>query len=221
MRRASPIVRSVRLSLAVAGSLFALAAQAQSPPQERSQGFRAGLTVPVATGDQRTLAPSVGFGAQVRLDKMLPGWPFGVAFISSYDQFFRFLDDQNVVLDDGSELVIPQAQAINYSSFMGALTGRGFLGPVMFHAEAGGGLVVGFFHGIAQGTDPEIFERGLFPAVSGGGGVGFTFGKNGVVDLSTRYRVSFLDNKVVSRNGRDVKVFNDVLSTSLTVGYLF
>lgn len=209
------------LPLAGACTLWANSAQAQDSLPDRSRGFRAGLTVPVATGDQRSLAPTVGFGAQVRLDRMLPGLPVGVAFLSTYDQFFVFFDDQEAVLADGTILATPKAQSVNYSSFMGAVTGRAYAGPLMFHAEGGAGLVVGFFHGVAQNTDPEIFERGLFPALSAGGGLALTFGQNGIIDLSARYRLSLLDNDLVERGGQSFKVFNDVLSTSLSIGYLF
>src|SRR5690606_33633852 len=81
--------------------------------QKPLQGFRVGVRMPIATGEQRALTPDVGFGVEVRLDTASRRLPFGFAFVCGYDEFFLSLPDRELVLSDGSVLVLSQTQTLS------------------------------------------------------------------------------------------------------------
>ena len=170
---------------------------AQASP---SEGFRAGLRLPVGTGDHNALVPAIGLGVETRLDFGSPSLPVGFAFICSYDEFFAALPDQVVTLPDGGTLLRPQSQSLSYSSFFATGTLRGVLGHVVAHAELGAGVSIGFFHGVPTERDAEVFASEFLLSGMGGAGLSVLFGKQGVIDLL---------------------IFEDFFSFGLTAGYFF
>jgi hypothetical protein len=185
------------------------------------QGFRAGVSVPVAMGDQRGLTPALGFGADVRLDSASRRYPWGAALLCSYDEFILQLPDREVELSDGSTILIAEAQSLSYASFLGAGTLRASLGPFTARAESGAGVVVGFFHGPAQAADPEVFSKALMPAVFAGAGLALHIREQWVVDLTFRYRHLLFNDETVQRNNAQLRVFNDTVHFGVTAGYFF
>jgi hypothetical protein len=199
-----------------ASSWFAISAQA-SP----SEGFRAGFRLPVGTGTHSALVPAVGLGIETRLDLGDASLPLGFAFICSYDQFFSALPDQVAELPGGGVIVRPQAQSMSFSSFYGAATLRGRLGPLLAHADLGAGISIGFFHGVATERDPEVFTSEFLLSGMGGAGLSVLIGKQGVIDLTGRYQHMLLNDKTVLREGNDLLLFEDFFSIGLSAGYLF
>jgi hypothetical protein len=185
------------------------------------EGFRAGVRVPFATGDQRALTPAVGVGAEVRLDRGSREHPFGVGLVCAYDQFVLSFPDEEVGLSDGTVLRIPRSQSVTYTRFIGQGTVRLPMGPLSLHAEGGAGVVIGFFQSPEQGAQPELFFKAAMPAVSGGAGLALAIGEQGVVDLGLRYERLFGNTESVRRNDTDVRIFNDTVSLGLSAGYLF
>jgi hypothetical protein len=186
-----------------------------------SDGFRAGFRLPVGTGNHNALVPPVGFGIETRLDIGDASLPLGFAFICNYDQFFSAFPDQEVELPGGGVLVRPQSQSKSYSSFFGAASLRGKLGPLLAHADIGAGISIGFFHGVATERDPEVFTSEFLFSGMGGVGLSVLFGKQGVIDLTGRYQHLLLNDKTVTREGNDFLIFEDFFSIGLTAGYLF